>query len=115
MTTVKSYLENKEQFKPFTIELVKGEFLEIPSSHTLSNEYQFTLAKYKMRSVNTSKSEVSVEKRTAIAEEIYHLTNKHVEVFRHIDENFGHALWWIIFKDWLDFCKDQVKLSDQGK
>lgn len=113
MSTFKSYITEKENFKPFVIELVQGEFLEIPSSHTLPNNFQFSLAKYQLRA--QGKEINDNEKKVAVAEDIYNLTNKMVATFKLIDETYGHSLWWLIFKDWQTFCKDQLEVDNLGK
>jgi len=95
--------------------LVKGEFLEIPSSHTLPNDFQSKLARYQLRNINANKEKNSEDKKIAVYEDIYHLTNETVEVFRKIDAEYGQALWLMIFRDWLAFCKEQIKVDELGK
>ena len=114
--TVKSYLNERKdkKYKPFIIELEEGEYTEIPSSHNLPNDYQFAFAKYNLKAQEVFKSKNDNSKIKAM-EDIYHLTNETLEVFREIDKKYGSTLWWMIFKDWAQFCSEQLEVSDPGK
>ena len=119
-TTVKSYLKAREEssFAPFIIELEQGEFLEIPSSNTLPNSFKTSFGRLnlRMQELNHGKTKNKYDdKQISNVEDIYHLVNENIELFRMIDEKYGSTIWWMVFKDWAEFSAEQLKVSDQGK
>lgn len=121
--TVKSYIkaQEDESFKPFVIELVEGERIEIPSLNNQSNDFKTTFARlnFKMEEIgkikNPKTKAATRDKQLNVTEDIYHLINETFETFRLIDNKFGSTLWWMVFKDFAQFCSEQLKVSDQGK
>lgn len=119
-TKVKSYLQERKKsiFAPFIIELEQGEYLEIPSSNSLSNNFKTEFGRLNLRFQEVEKNKNRKdynEKQMSVLEDLFNLVNDNLPVFKNIDAQYGSVLWWIVFRDWSDFCKEQLQLDDLGK